>query len=170
LIFRDDEGRVIDYRSTRTYSLDCKKWDIQRRFGCGHRYLSRSADPEACVHAAAHQEKEAAMAAKQLQEAWSQVEDGAFQGTAADLRNRVSQTQQAESATTAYGGSVAKAGEEAIAILNDLRQQWQEVADTTAARNADLRAQLLELNGDQGAADKLRLAGELTRDLSRVAG
>ncbi len=110
------------------------------------------------------------MAAKQLQEAWSQVEDGAFQGTAADLRNRVSQTQQAESATTAYGGSVAKAGEEAIAILNDLRQQWQEVADTTAARNADLRAQLLELNGDQGAADKLRLAGELTRDLSRVAG
>ena len=114
----------------------------------------------------ADQEKEAAAAAKQLQGAWSQVESGTFQGTEQDLRNLVYQTQQAVNRTGEYGGSVTKAGEDAIAVLNDLRQKWQEVADTIAARNADLRAQLLELSGDKAAADKLRLEGELTRDLA----
>lgn len=118
----------------------------------------------------AKQEQAAAIAANKLQTVWQQIQNQGFANSAQtlELRNLVAETERAASAANTYGFSVTQAGEDALAVLREVKNEWADLADTIAERNADLRAQLAQLQGRQDESELIRLQAQYTRDLTEA--
>lgn len=117
---------------------------------------------------AAQAEREAALAAGLLQDAFSQIDSGTFRGATSDIVQLMATTKKAEQVSYEYGFSVTQAGRDAISVINEIEQKWNELANTIESRNADLRAQLAELKGDQTAADSIRNQVDYTNNLAEA--
>ncbi len=140
-----------------------KAWyDQQIKLGAGGQFAYLG-DIKRGFDSAAASEKDAAAAAKELQAAW-QEQQATGDINLGTLRALIDLTEQAAAVSSQYGYSVTKAGEEAIAELRSLEAQWKQVADTIESRNADLRAQLAELQGDKSRADSIRNETDLTKN------
>jgi len=141
-----------------------KAWyDQQIKLGAGTAF-GYLGDMKRSFDSAAASEKDAASASKELQAAWTQMQ-ATGDVNIGQLRSLIDRTEQASAVSAQYGYSVTKAGEEAIAELRSLEKQWNELADTIESRNADLRAQLAELQGDKSQADTIRNETDLTNNL-----
>ncbi len=141
-----------------------KAWyDQQIKLGAGTAF-GYLGDIKRSFDSAAASEKDAAIASKELQDAWTQMQVTGDVNIG-QLRSLIDRTEQASAVSAQYGYSVTKAGEEAIAELRSLEKQWNDLADTIESRNADLRAQLAELQGNKAQADTIRNETELTNNL-----